>query len=289
MRAPALKHVCPLAIRSVGLSLAIAVIMIFGSQDLWARKPVPICTPQVPCTDPRGCPDLTIDPGVLRSAQIDIHTFAATDCAVVEGMATAGTRKMLLFSTVTNNIGPGALFLGNPADHPDWFMFSACHGHYHIKDYASYRLWSVDGYNQMKALRAANPGLCTQQILDANPDLATQFIRGNKLGLCFYDVVPMGPQYLYQATDICPRASDPQTYFSCDLAGLSVCWADDYDPVYGFVDGQWIDVTGVPNGYYVLENESNGTRLITEADYSNNSSAALIHLQNRNLTYLEPM
>ena len=56
----------------------------------------------------------SIDPGVLRSAQIDIHTFAPTDCAVVEGMATAGTRKMLLFSTVTNNIGPGALFLGPP-------------------------------------------------------------------------------------------------------------------------------------------------------------------------------
>jgi len=55
------------------------------------------------------------------------------------------------------------------------------------------------------------------------------------------------------------------------------------------VDGQWIDVTGVPNGDYVLENESNAHRLITETDYTNNMIAALIHIQNRNVTYRGPM
>ena len=113
----------PFAFRCILLSLAVVAIVLFGPHEGWAKKPAPICTPEVPCSDSRGCPDLTIDSGVLRSAQIDIHTFAATDCAVVEGMATAGTRKMLLFSTISNNIGPGALFLGNPLDHPDWFMY----------------------------------------------------------------------------------------------------------------------------------------------------------------------
>jgi lysyl oxidase len=265
------------------LLMAIIAAVLFAPSGAFAKRPPPICTPLVPCTDPRGCPDLTIDPGVLQSVSIDVHTFAATDCAVVEGMAVAGTRKMLLFSTQSNNIGPGALFLGNPLDHPDWFEFSACHGHYHIKDYADYRLWSVNGFNQWKALRAANPTLCAQQVLDANPALASQMIRGNKLGLCFWDVVPM--QLVQIATQACPRTPDPQTYVSCDFAGLSVCWADIYEPIYGFVDGQWIDVTGLPNGDYVLENESNAKRLITEADYTNNSSAALIHIVNRNVTY----
>ncbi len=270
-----------------GLCLAIVAITLFAPPALLATKPAPICTPQVPCTDPRGCPDLTIDPGILASAFIDIHTFAATDCAVVDGMATAGTRKMLLFSTITNNIGPGALFLGNPLDHPDWFVYSVCHGHYHIRDYADYRLWTVAGYNQWKALRAANPALCAQQVFDANPGLATQVVKGNKQGFCFWDVVPMG--VARQSTVVCPRAADPQTYFSCDYAGLSVCWADDYDPIYGEVDGQWIDVTDVPDGYYVLENESNAKRLITEADYTNNASAAKIRIQNRNVKYIGPM
>src|SRR5262245_30286798 len=237
-----------LVFRRILLSLIGIAIALSAPHEGWAKKPAPICTPLVPCVDPRGCPDLTIDPGILQSAQIDFHTFAATDCAVVEGMATAGSRKMLLFSTITNNIGPGALFLGNPADHPDWFEFSPCHGHYHIKDYADYRLWTVEGFNRWKALRAANPQMCAQQVLDANPDLAAQVINGTKLGLCFFDVLPMGVVRL--STVVCPRAPDPLTYTSCDYAGLGVCWADDYDPVYGFVDGQWIDVTGVPNGYY---------------------------------------
>ena len=272
----------PVRLRSNGLVAAIIAAALLAPNAAFAKKTPPICTPQVPCADPRGCPDLDLDPGILRGLIMDIHTFAATDCAVVEGMATAGTRKMLLFSTQTNNIGPGALLLGNPADHPDWFEFSACHGHYHIKDYADYRLWTVDGYSRWKALRAANPTLCAQQVLDANPDLATQVIRGNKLGLCFYDV--LGMLVARDATEACPRTPDPQTYFSCDYAGLSVCWADIYEPIYGFIDGQWIDVTDVPNGDYVLENESNAKRLITETDYGNNSIAALIRIQNKKAT-----
>jgi lysyl oxidase len=274
-------------VRFSGLSLLCLAAMSATPHVVWATKPVPICTPQIPCADPRGCPDLTIDPGILQSAFIDIHTFAATDCSVVDGEATAGTRKMLLFSTITNNIGPGALFLGNPADHPDWFDLDPCENEYHIKDYADYRLWTVAGYNQWKALRAANPTLCAQQVFDANPDLATQVIRGKKEGFCFWDTVMMGQARL--STVVCPRTPDPQTYVSCDYAGLSVCWADDYDPIYGFTNGQWIDVTDVPNGYYVLENESNAKRLITEADYTNNSAAALIHLVNRNVKYINSM
>ena len=279
LRTAALHRVAPIA--------ALIAVVLASPHTLHAKKSVPICTPQVPCVDPRGCPDLTIDPGVLRSVRIDFHTFLPTDCSVLDGEATAGTRKMLLFSTITNNIGPGALFLGSPADHPDWFVFDTCEQEFHIRDYADYRLWTVDGFNRWKALRAANPDLCAQQVLDANPDLATQFVGLSKLGICFYDVLRMGQAF--QSTVACPRTPDPQTYFSCDFAGLSVCWADDYDPAFGFVNGQWIDVTDKPDGYYVLENESNARRLITEADYSNNSSAALIHLQNRNVTYLQPM
>jgi hypothetical protein len=277
----------PFAAQLVRLGLALAAIILSDPQDIWAKKEPPVCTPLVPCTDPRGCPDLTIDPGILlASPSIDIHTFAADDCAVVEGEATAGTRKMLLFSTQSNNRGPGALFLGNPADHPDWFEFAPCHGHYHIKDYADYRLWTVAGYDQWKALRAANPQLCARQVFDANPDLAAQFINGHKLGLCFFDVLTMGQAI--SATEVCPRTLDPRTYTSCDFAGLGVCWADIYEPIYGFVDGQWIDVTGLADGDYVLENESNATRLITETDYTNNSAGVLLRLRNRNVRVLGP-
>jgi hypothetical protein len=249
-----------------------------------------VCTPQVPCADPRGCPDLTIDPGILaarNSTIVQMHTFAPTDCAVVEGMALAGTRRLLLFATQSNNLGPGAVVLGNPADHPDWFEFATCHGHYHIKDYADYRLWTTAAYTQWKALRAANPGACAAQVLDANPSLQSQLVKGNKLGLCFYDVLMMGQAR--SATEVCPRALDPQTYFDCDFAGLGVCWADIYEAgLFGSVDGQWIDITGLADGEYVLENESNATHLITEADYGNNSSAIRIRIKGKNIHIFGP-
>src|SRR5262245_50995347 len=274
-------------LRLIARVLAVIAVALISPRRLLADKPESICRPQVPCSDPRGCPDMSIDPGIMQSVMIDIHTFLPTDCAVVEGMATAGTRKLLLFTTQTNNRGPGALVLGNPADHPDWFEYSACHGHYHIKDWAEFRLWTEAGFAQWKALRAANPTLCAQQIFDANPDLASLVVRGNKLGLCFEDSLLMAQAPL--DTEICPRTPDPRTYVSCDYAGLSVCWADQYSPIYGFIDGQWIDVTDVPTGYYVLENEANDSRLITETDYTNDSSAALIRILNRNVKYIQPM
>jgi hypothetical protein len=126
----------------VGVSLALLVIALLSPRALWAKKPVPICTPLIPCSDSRGCPDLTIDPGVLSHPSVDVHTFAADDCAVVEGMVAAGTRRLILFSTQSNNLGPGALW---------------------------------------RALRAAAPNLCAQQILETNPDLATQLVRAPSL------------------------------------------------------------------------------------------------------------
>ncbi|HKB08575.1 MAG TPA: lysyl oxidase family protein [Candidatus Polarisedimenticolia bacterium] len=270
--------------RSVIPILMILSALLLAPRELEAKKPPPVCTPQVPCTDPRGCPNLVIDPGVLTNVYFDVHTFAPTDCAVVEGMVTAGTRNLILFDTQTNNLGPGELFLGNPLDHPEWFDLTTCHGHAHIKDYADYRLWTPSGYQQWKALRAASPNLCAQQVLDANPALSSQLVRGNKLGLCFFDVVLMGE--VSTASMLCPGTPDPRKYLECDFAGLSVCWADIYEPIYGVVDGQWIDVTDVPDGDYVLENESNAKRLITETNYTDNSSAVSIRIHGKKVRVL---
>ncbi|HEV8202057.1 MAG TPA: lysyl oxidase family protein [Candidatus Polarisedimenticolia bacterium] len=273
--------------RSIAWSLAGALLLL---SPAFAAKPQRICTPQVRCSDHRGCPDLSLDLGVLldpAQTWMEFHTFAPTDCAVVEGMAQAGTRKMLLFATETNNLGPGGLELGDPADHPAWFEFSPCHGHYHIKDYADYRLWTPAGYAQWIALRGAQPDLCASEVLAANPALASQVVQTNKLGLCFYDVLLMGTWD--GASQVCPRSPDPRTYVSCDFAGLGVCWADVYNGgLYGIQDGQWVDVTDLPDGEYVLENESNATRLIAEADYTNNSIAIRVLIKGKKMSILGP-
>lgn len=242
------------------------------------------CTPQNTCTDPRGCPDFRVDPGVLLNvvalkggAGIETRTYAPTDCSVIEGEVPAGTNDFLLFSTAIANFGPGALTLGNPADHPEWFDLVTCHGHPHIKEYADYRLWTAAGYDQWIALRAANPGACAQDLLDANPSIAAQMIKGGKRGFCLYDVAPNNN--LRSASRICTAPLDPATYPDCNNSGLGVCWSDVYEPIPG-IDGQSLPITGLPNGDYVLENEANARRFFTETDYTNNSAAVMFRLRN---------
>ena len=272
----------PRSVRLIHRLLFAAVVM--GAAALVAAPvPAQTCTPQNTCTDPRGCPDFRVDPGVLktlmdRGVAVETRTYAPTDCSVIEGEVPAGTNKFLIFNTAITNFGPGALTLGNPADHPEWFDLVTCHGHPHIKEYADYRLWTAAGYNQWIALRAANPGVCAQILLDANPAIAAQMIKGGKRGFCLYDVVAHNSVSGVSRT--CTAPLDPATYPDCNNSGLGVCWMDIYEAIFGFIDGQSLPITGLPNGDYVLENEANARHFFTEADYSNNSAAVMFRLKN---------
>src|SRR5688572_11355204 len=50
--------------------------------------------------------------------------------------------------------------------------------------------------------------------------------------------------------------------------GISVGWADVYDSIY---DGQWIDVTTVPNGNYFLEVTLDADNVVQESNDANNT------------------
>jgi hypothetical protein len=260
-------------------------VLITGAALATAPLRAQTCTPQNTCTDPRGCPDFRVDPGVLlyvvtlpSNLGVETRTYDPADCAVIEGEVPAGTNDFLIFSTGITNFGPGALTLGNPVDHPEWFDLVTCHGHPHIKEYADYRLWTATGYDQWIALRAANPGACAQDLLDANPAIAAQMIKGGKRGFCLYDVVPHNN--LTSVSRTCTSPLDPATYPDCSDAGLGVCWMDIYEPEFGFTDGQSLPITDLPAGDYVLENEVNARRFFTETDYTNNSAAVSLRLRN---------
>jgi hypothetical protein len=179
-------------------------------------------------------------------------------------------RTLLRFASSTPNLGPGQLFLGDPALNPDWFHYDTCHNHYHLKEYTDYRLWTPDGYIAWTNLRASFGGspTCARDLLAAHPEIASQMVSGHKQGFCVVDL------WAYLKPP-CPPTPFPDQYFSCDYQGLSVCWVDSYDP---YLDGQWIDVTDLADGDYVLELEANAEHFFTEAEYTNNSAAIPIHL-----------
>ncbi len=227
------------------------------------------CVPAIPCSDKNGCPDLIVDGSEIPpNLALNKETWTSTDCSVAEGEVTAGDRWLLRFDTATPNLGPGDLIIGKPTDHPEWFDFVTCHGHTHFKEYSDYRLWTPKDYAQWLALRQTNPTSCARDLLVANPNLAKKLVTGRKQGFCVVDV------YHY-TQGVCAGSKDRPRYFSCDDMGLSVCQADFYA---AWFDGQWIDVTGLSAGDYILEVEVNAEHFFQETDYSNNSAAITVTL-----------
>ena len=122
-----------------------------------ANEPTPVSpgiTPQKVVRQPTtpssvltGHPDLAIDSARLaRSIKFSTKVFKSTDCAVAEGcITTPGKRNLVRFDVATPNFGTADLILGNPADHPDWFVYSPCHQHYHLKGFSEYRLRNGNG------------------------------------------------------------------------------------------------------------------------------------------------
>jgi len=87
-------------------------------------------------------PDLTPGADRLRSTlTITNKTFNANSCSVVEGcISTTGTRRLLQFDLQIENLGNADAVLGTPAQRPDLYVFSPCHGHYHILDSLDYAM-----------------------------------------------------------------------------------------------------------------------------------------------------
>ena len=216
---------------------------------------------QVPCTDPRGCPDLLVDAETMEPS-LHTMTFKENHCVVQEGMVDPGERKVVRFTYTTPNLGSGDLIIGDPNAHPEWFEFASCHNHFHFREYADYRLWTPDAYAKWDALRTANPDKAPAEVLAENPGLSFTF--GAKLGFCVIDI------WVYDAT------GGPPKYALCGgpgvpgFQGISTGWADEYD---SDLDGQFVDVTGLASGTYILEEEVNPERLFKEEDYTNNSAA----------------
>lgn len=192
-------------------------------------------------------------------------------------------RNLLRFSTAIGNMGDGPVVLTSSSSdiNPDGtqqvtqviyarqgdqfvvkrnrvggnFIWHPGHGHFHYEGYADYRLLhSVNGQPGGVVLRA-----------DGTPAV------GDKVGFCLINV---SSSFTIPGTNVSsstlPNYNLPgQPSVSCGFVqGLHVGRADVYSSIY---DGQWIDVTGVPNGQYFLEVTIDGSNTVLEKDETNNT------------------
>src|SRR5215210_9222214 len=81
----------------------------------------------------------------VRNFSIDQQTFSTSDHDVQDGCVTPGTHKLLRFDFLSYNAGDADLVVGSPAARPDLFVWSAAHGHYHLKDFNEFKLFNPAG------------------------------------------------------------------------------------------------------------------------------------------------
>jgi len=169
---------------------------------------------QFPVYDNGGKPDLTVDPQRFTS-QMEIvdRLFEDGTCAIEEGaVGGTGYRRILRFDTVVMNGGDGDLIVGDRSD-PN-------------NPYAAYFVFApCHGHYHIR-------DFSVYELLDTS---GTTVVAGHKQGFCFED------SFKYAGT----RSNG----YSCAYQGITSGWGDWY---YKQLTGQWIDITGVPEGDYIV-------------------------------------
>lgn len=114
---------------------ATSAALLLSSVAAFAGPPAMPAAPQGPL------PDLVVGASRLTSSlRISNKTFGSNSCSVVEGCVVAGSRRVLEFDTQIINYGNADAVLGTPTSRPDLFVFSPCHGHYHMLDSLDYSM-----------------------------------------------------------------------------------------------------------------------------------------------------
>lgn len=243
-----------LVIVAVALWLALSAFSAMGGSGSVANNPPP-------------------PPGFQSESDLvlpDLITLPPSDLRLVGDSRSA--HRLLRFTNTVANAGPGVLELTGTLVPEDgtyrvrqhlfaWdgsrvqetllpeIIFHPGHDHWHLADFARYELWSV------------RPDGSIEDIVS---------VQG-KVSYCMIDT---------DRWTVSERAD--RNYSGCvpTLQGLSVGWADSYE---SDLDGQSLDVAGLPNGLYALRSVADPNNHLIEIDEYNNDNTVLLRLTGNHL------
>jgi LPXTG-site transpeptidase (sortase) family protein len=181
----------------------------------------------------------------------------------------------LAFTSATTNVGAGPLLIRG--ERPDGAAFMMAEqdvalasgateliprvGHLHYVVNHSHQHWHLEPFAQYELRRASDGSLIGR-------DAKTGFCLGDRfLGIR----LPESPPRKVLRTN-CGRG-EPQRRSITE--GISVGYGDDYAAI---LEGQSIDITGLPAGRYYLVHSVNASHKLAEASYGNNVSWLLLRL-----------
>ncbi|MGQ0641488.1 MAG: lysyl oxidase family protein [Gemmatimonadaceae bacterium] len=205
-----------------------------------------------------------------------------------------GAQLCLRFDQVLANVGEGALEIefplpadpsvtptgsliqriyrsdGSVTERPGGtWMYHQIHDHYHYTGFALSRLWAIDANGGHGAAPARSH---KHWMSSGNGPIRT----GRKVSFCIVDIEidawakkgDAARTYSFP-TCITPSAAGAL------VQGMSAGWSDVYD---WFLPDQYIEVSGLPDGLYLLETLVDPDDTILEADESNNCGAVFVRL-----------
>ena len=140
--------------------------------------------------------DLMVNLGRAKlTVEYKRRAFSTADCAYQEGCVwSSGGRKLLLLDVGVMNKGSSDLVIGDPRRRPDLFVWSGCHGHYHLKGLATYRLLTLSGRQVAKTYKQ---GFCLR---DDRPKFSN---AGSQKYTCDYQGISAGWQDVYDKSLDC--------------------------------------------------------------------------------------
>ena len=249
--------------------LSLANLPPFGvaaTASAWEWIPVEDKTP----TPHLQIPDLYVPQLILP----DLRTLPPTDLLlqIVRGQ---GITRLRFTNTIWNS-GPGHLEMravpfplpgavhvsqiildedgGEHFHEAGVFDYHDVHEHWHWEGFSLYKVWSLTPEGGLSEIVASS----------------------DKIGYCLLDMTP------YPGTDAPPfpegMAPAPHAqYGGCiwTRQGISAGWIDSYESHIG---GQYVDITGLPDGVYALESVVDPDNIILEGDDMNNGARVYFRL-----------
>lgn len=267
------------ALAALLLAALASTVLAGGAQGAGPARILPDLTPQPP--------EEVIGPGTRVSYGLAVDAPLIVDGCYPEERVRKRASRCLRFDTIVGNVGEGAFELAysvhktevvaavqriyrTDGSFGDRFAvaseFHPTHAHFHVRDFYTSRLWKAG----RKGERVGDDPVA----------------RGDKNGFCPEDSRPVSdtPDDASRRRYSCFFRDEPaQRGFQ--VVGISAGWVDVYT---ASLPDQFVEITGVPDGRYVLELELDPHDVFVEADESNNTICVLVALAGREAEIVEP-
>lgn len=221
-------------------------------------------------------PDEVVGPTTGFSLGLGVDAPLIVDGCYPEERVRKGAERCLRFDTIVGNVGAGAFELAyglrkgegvsavqrifrSDGSYGDRFAvrseYHPTHAHFHVQDFYVARLWKA--------------GPNGERVGDA------PVARGDKNGFCPEDSEPVGDRPDDESRHYSCFTSDEPDQRGFQVVGISPGWQD----VYGAaLPDQFVEISGVPDGQYVLEIELDPHDVFVESDDANNEVCLLVAL-----------